>query len=99
MRRSSPPSVLTAPLIMRLFSALAICLSISHVSGHAIFLEPPSRPTIGKVKPQCGLEWNYEHSSLYCGGFAVQHNKVNKGRCGICGDAYTGSQPHQAGGK
>ena len=84
---------------MRLFSALAISLLVSLASGHSIFLEPPSRPTIGKVKPHCNLEWNYEHSSLYCGGFSVQHNKVNKGRCGICGDAYTGAKPHQAGGK
>ena len=38
--------------------------------------------------------------SLYCGGIAVQHGAVNQGRCGICGDPYTGnSQPHQAGGQ
>ena len=82
-----------------LLGVLATCLVITRATGHAIFLEPPSRPTIGKVKPQCGLEWNYDHSALYCGGFAVQHNEVNKGRCGICGDPFTGNQPHQAGGK
>ena len=82
-----------------LFSAMTISLVISWVSCHSIFLEPPSRPTIGKVKPQCQLPWNYDHSALYCGGFTVQHNDVNLGRCGVCGDPFTGKQPHQAGGK
>ena len=72
------------------------CLQLSE--QHSIFLEPPSRPTIGKVKPQCGLRWNYQHNELWCGGMSVQHNVVNQGRCGICGDEYGGAHPHQAGG-
>ena len=83
-----------------LFKILSISLVTltSHVSAHCIFLEPPSRPTIGKVKPHCNLPWNHNERELWCGGLYVQH-KVNGGRCGICGDPFTGEQPHQAGGK
>ena len=35
---------------------------------------------------------------MYCGGFAVQFNSVNRGRCGLCGDEYSGLQHHMAGG-
>merc|ERR1712242_391837 len=37
--------------------------------------------------------------SLYCGGISVQHNSINKGRCGLCGDSFSGTHPHQAGGR
>ena len=80
-------------------SALTISLVISHARCHSVFLEPPSRPTIGRVKPHCKLTFNVDDSGLWCGGMKVQHNDVNQGRCGICGDPYIGEQPHQAGGK
>jgi len=41
---------------------------------------------------------NVDHMSLYCGGMSVQHNSINKGRCGLCGDSFSGTHPHQAGG-
>ena len=88
-----------------LLLALIISLMMSRTRCHSIFLEPPSRPTIGMVKPHCKIDygtkerWNYNHNELWCGGRLVQNNKVNDGRCGICGDPFTGEQPHQAGGK
>ena len=42
---------------------------------------------------------NWNHNALYCGGFASQFNSVNRGRCGLCGDDFSGSQDHMAGGK
>ena len=35
------------------------------------FQEPPGRPNIGMVKPQCNLPWNFDHTSLYSGGITV----------------------------
>merc|ERR1719422_572966 len=80
-------------LVLLLLSTLPLC-----VVPHAIFQEPPSRASIGKLKPQCHLPVNVDHMSLYCGGLSVQHNSVNQGRCGLCGDSFSGTHPHQAGG-
>ena len=66
---------------------------------HAIFLEPPSRATLPRLRPTCGLAHNYDESQLYCGGATAQHGAPNMGRCGICGDPWAGPHPHQAGGK
>jgi len=68
-------------------------------SQHAIFLEPPSRATLPRLRPACGLAHNYDESQLYCGGATAQHGAANMGRCGICGDPWAGPHPHQAGGK
>ena len=90
---------LMAVIMKHLYLILVLLsLSLRLTKHHSIFLEPPSRPTLGRVKSQCGLRWNYQENELFCGGISVQHNVVNKGRCGICGDEYSGAHPHQAGG-
>jgi hypothetical protein len=42
---------------------------------------------------------NYDDNELYCGGYSVQWEQ-NKGKCGVCGDAYNieSPRPHEAGG-
>ena len=90
-----------------LLLALIISLMMSRTRCHSIFLEPQQQANhcIGMVKPHCKIDygtdelWNYNHNELWCGGRLVQNNKVNDGRCGICGDPFTGEQPNQAGGK
>ena len=92
-------------LIPSLFLAILIPYSHQHPSGvdvgvRSVMVDPPCRSIIGKVKPQCDLPWNKEdEGKLYCGGVGVQHNSINKGRCGVCGDAWSGPHHHQAGGQ
>ena len=54
-----------------------LSMILNTADSHVIFIEPPSRPTIGKLRPQCNLAWNVDMSGLYCGGLAVQHNNIN----------------------
>jgi len=83
-----------------LSSLLAVVCFVHFTSPHVIFLEPPSRASIGIIKQSCRLPKNVDHMSLYCGGYTVQHNSINKGRCGICGDPFSSAvKPHQAGGR
>ena len=92
-------------LIPSLFLAVLIQSSEQHPSGvdvgvRSAMIDPPCRSIIGKVKPQCDLPWNLkDEGKLYCGGVSVQHDFINKGRCGVCGDPWSGPHPHQAGGR
>ena len=70
------------------------------VECHVIWLSPPARQNIGQTRPECRLPVDYDESSTYCGGFGIQHNAANRGRCSICGDEYSAPvKPHQAGGQ
>ncbi|KAK3104473.1 hypothetical protein FSP39_002816, partial [Pinctada imbricata] len=73
-----------------------IALLIKGAQGHGRLIEPPARSTMwryGFNTPQ-----NYNDNQLYCGGFSTQWGK-NGGKCGICGDNYSGPREHEAGGK
>ncbi|RNA32569.1 cell wall integrity and stress response component 4-like [Brachionus plicatilis] len=41
---------------------------------------------------------NYNDNELNCGGAGMQH-ATNDGKCGVCGDSYSGPRLHEAGGK
>ncbi|CAF0794782.1 unnamed protein product [Brachionus calyciflorus] len=41
---------------------------------------------------------NYNDNELNCGGAGMQHS-INGGKCGVCGDSYSGSRPHEVGGR
>ncbi|UJR22494.1 hypothetical protein I4U23_025547 [Adineta vaga] len=40
---------------------------------------------------------NYDDVGLNCGGLSIQ--KANDGKCGVCGDSYSGPRDHEIGGK
>ena len=92
-------------LLLPILLTAMIQNSLSHPSGVDVgvrskMMEPPCRSIIGRVKPQCNIPWNLEdEGKLYCGGVGVQHNFINKGRCGVCGDPWSGPRLHQAGGQ
>ena len=71
----------------------ATFLPASH--GHGRMMQPPARNAMWRLgfptKP------NYDDNGLFCGGFAVQW-QTNKGKCGVCGDAYNGPREHETGG-
>jgi hypothetical protein len=83
-------------MLLLLLVALLL-VDLAHL--HVIWMSPPARQNIGHLRPQCRLPVDYDRSSTYCGGFAVQHNAANRGRCAICGDEFSAAvKPHQTGG-
>ena len=86
---------------MHILPLIFCLLPIVEISQeHAIFREPPSRASIGLLRPHCKLLQNPDDNGVYCGGLGVQHNSINQGKCGICGDVFSAPvKDHQAGGK
>ena len=74
-----------------------LLLLLPLVPSHVVWMNPPARQNIGALRPQCRLPINTDATNVFCGGISVQHNAVNRGRCGICGDEYSAAvKPHQA---
>ncbi|XP_038222482.1 uncharacterized protein LOC119840057 [Zerene cesonia] len=76
-----------------LYAALAIS-----VSGHGRVLQPAGRASMWRMG--FNSRHNYDDDGLNCGGFYRQYG-TNKGKCGICGDAYNLARPrpHELGGE
>ncbi|KAI8786054.1 CAunnamed protein product [Biomphalaria glabrata] len=63
--------------------------NVISINAHGRLLEPPSRMSawrLGYPVPR-----NYDDHSMNCGGYATQWNK-NGGKCGICGDSWSGTR-------
>jgi len=75
-----------------------VALLVGQGWGHGRLIEPPSRSTMWRY----GFDTppNYNDHESYCGGFTRQW-QTNRGRCGICGDAWDEPQPraNEAGGR
>ncbi|CAF1017090.1 unnamed protein product [Didymodactylos carnosus] len=65
------------------------------VHGHGRLEEPPARNAAWRYG--FNIPANYDDVGLNCGGLGVQ--KSNDGKCGICGDSYSGTRYHETGGK
>ncbi|XP_067028879.1 uncharacterized protein [Acropora muricata] len=64
--------------------------AIALILGHGMMINPHSRNSAWrdfKDRPK-----QYTDNQLNCGGFSVQWNR-NKGKCGVCGDAYDAKNP------
>ncbi|XP_046738538.1 uncharacterized protein LOC124406905 [Diprion similis] len=71
---------------------------LTEVLGHGRLVDPPSRASMwryGFDNPR-----DYDDNQGYCGGYSIQWG-VNKGKCGVCGDAWNlhEPRPHETGGK
>ncbi|XP_036149327.1 uncharacterized protein LOC105837955 isoform X2 [Monomorium pharaonis] len=78
---------------------LYFCMQVpGAIHGHGRLMDPPSRNAMWRFGYPNPV--NYNDNELFCGGYAV-HWQQNKGKCGVCGDAYHLSQPrpHEAGGE
>lgn len=73
-----------------------VVLESDFVTGHGRLIEPASRNAMWRFKYKNPR--NYNDMGLNCGGFTNQFEK-NGGRCGVCGDPWTGEREHEAGGK
>ncbi|KAK4001909.1 uncharacterized protein LOC123471061 [Daphnia magna] len=78
--------------ILPVWVVLAILVGGLHnVAGHGRMLDPPSRSSMWRLGFQTPK--NYDDNGLNCGGRSVQHNSINKGRCGECGDEWSLPRP------
>ncbi|XP_035827609.1 uncharacterized protein LOC118478313 [Aplysia californica] len=66
------------------------------VEGSARLIEPAMRSSIWRFDSRANV--NFNDHTLDCGGGQIQH-RLNGGRCGVCGDAYTGSRDNELGGR
>ena len=69
-----------------------ICL-VGLVSSHGRFIEPPSRTSAWRFGFKTPT--NHIDHGTNCGGFGRQWQK-NKGKCGVCGDAWDLKTPRAA---
>merc|ERR1719219_1960701 len=53
-------------------------------------MNPPGRNAMWRFG--FGTPVNYDDNAIWCGGATTQHQR-NKGKCGVCGDAYHLSRP------
>ncbi|CAF1047713.1 unnamed protein product [Adineta ricciae] len=79
----------------RIFSWFIAILSLQQVHGHGRLEDPPARNAAWRYG--FNVPVNYDDVGLNCGGLSIQ--KANDGRCGICGDSYSGPRDHEIGGK
>ncbi|ESO86390.1 hypothetical protein LOTGIDRAFT_195131, partial [Lottia gigantea] len=74
---------------------VSLCI-IDVVTGHARFIEPPSRASMWRYGFNTPPDYNDNEG--FCGG--RERLIRNGGRCGICGDPYDANvKPHEVGGK
>ncbi|CAF4556263.1 unnamed protein product, partial [Rotaria sp. Silwood2] len=90
---------------------ITILISFQQIHGHGRMEDPPARNAAwryGKLRLHMiiykflmclgfDVPANYDDVGLNCGGLGVQ--KSNGGRCGVCGDSYSGPRYHETGGK
>jgi hypothetical protein len=84
---------------MSKFFLLPIILIVScihQVDSHGRMNMPPARNVMWRYG--FNVPANYDDFGLNCGGVGEQHQK-NGGKCGICGDSYSGPKDHELGGK
>jgi len=76
---------------------LAICvLQISEISGHGRLLEPVARTSAWRRWPNL-FPAEYNDNQMFCGGVDTQWNQ-NGGKCGICGESWSGVRSFEKGG-
>ncbi|XP_057377318.1 uncharacterized protein LOC130698646 [Daphnia carinata] len=68
--------------------------NIVNVDSHGYMYDPPGRSSMWRVGfsvPEDSK--NYNDMELNCGGREAQHNSINQGRCGECGDEWRLERP------
>lgn len=77
---------------LSLLGAVALTLMAAKLAdGHGMLLDPPGRSSMWRYFPD--QPTNYNDNGINCGGYGVQYNGINKGRCGECGDEWSIPRP------
>ncbi|XP_031363886.1 uncharacterized protein LOC102674862 isoform X1 [Apis dorsata] len=94
------PNFIIANMRLQILSLIffASVILVRQISAHGRLIEPPSRASMWRYGFDTPHDYN-DHE-CYCGGFTRQWQR-NKGKCGICGDAWDAPTPrlHETGGK
>ncbi len=78
-----------------LFLTISV-IQIIQINGHGRLLEPAARTSAWRKWPNL-FPVNYDDNQMFCGGFDTQHNQ-NGGKCGICGENWSGYKAFEKGG-
>jgi hypothetical protein len=80
---------------VKIFAAsVFLCvLAVVEVNGHGRLIDPPARSTAWRFGYDTPV--NYDDNQLYCGGKQVQWEQ-NGGKCGVCGDNWSGVREHES---
>ncbi|XP_045183890.2 uncharacterized protein LOC123542238 [Mercenaria mercenaria] len=68
---------------------------ISHVQGSGSLYDPPNRAVMWKYGFH--TQKNYNYMQLNCGG--VKQHENGPFKCGVCGDPYNSTRPHEKNGR
>lgn len=81
------PNFIIANMRLQILSLIffASVILVRQISAHGRLIEPPSRASMWRYGFDTPHDYN-DHE-CYCGGFTRQWQR-NKGKCGICGDAW-----------
>jgi len=82
-----------------IFKALMLCFLVAQIveiSGHGRLLQPVSRSSAWRKFP-AQFPAYYGDNQMFCGGTHTQYT-VNGGKCGICGESYSGQKKFEKGG-
>ncbi|KAH9495280.1 hypothetical protein Btru_016285 [Bulinus truncatus] len=71
---------------------IALLVILNECEGHGYMHEPPSR--MSAWRRGYTFHTNNDDNGMNCGGIDVQWKK-NGGRCGICGDSWSGSRDYE----
>lgn len=80
-----------------IFLALIIFIKLIFVESHGRLTDPPARSSCWREFPAYCVA-DFTDNQLFCGGKDVQWNQ-NDGKCGVCGDNFSGSRTYEKGGK
>ncbi|XP_043286017.1 uncharacterized protein [Venturia canescens] len=86
-------------LVKYLALAAFLAINLCEIEAHGRLMDPVNRSSAWRRG--FNVSTNFNDAGNYCGGFGVQYNKQNKGRCGVCGDDFSLPQPraNENGGK
>lgn len=73
-----------------------VCDLVPGAEGHGRLMDPPSRSSMWRVG--FSNPHNYDDNQLFCGGVNLQWQTFG-GRCGLCGDPWSGPRDNEPGGK
>ncbi|CAF1002048.1 unnamed protein product [Brachionus calyciflorus] len=84
-------------LNLLLLKFFLICVKYHGIESHGRLLDPPARSSCWREFPN-NCYHDYTDNELFCGGASVQWNH-NGGKCGICGDNWSGEKNYERNGR
>lgn len=77
--------------VIKILTVLLLVNLFDGISGHGYLWDPINRASRWRTDRLAPV--NYNDNGLWCGGYGVQWNSENAGKCGLCGDNYSDPTP------